>query len=170
MTALFVRSRAYFAALVSAAALMVALPAQAQELAPEHVALARQYIDLTDRGAVYEVMLVQVAIETMRTIIQQNPEIIDETDTAITETLTSYRERKGELLDQFARIYAQRFTMDELGEIVAFYSTPTGEKLAQVNAEISTDIQTVMQIFEANLQTEFFAAVRADLRSQGFEI
>ena len=170
MTAFIVRSRALFAALVSAAALSAALPAQAQELAPEHVAIAREYIDLTDRGAVYEVLLVETAIETMRVIIQQNPEIIDETDAAITATLTNYRERKGELLDQFARLYAQRFTMEELSEIVDFYSSPTGTKLAQINAEISTDVQTVLSLFSTNIKREFFASVRASLRSEGIEI
>jgi len=142
----------------------------AQELAPEHLALARRYIDLTDRIQIYEVTLVETGIETMRQIITQNPEIIDQTDAAITAVLDEYRGRKGELLDQFARVYAVRFTMDELQEIVDFYSTPTGEKLALANAEVNGDLQRVMAVFESNLKREFFAKVRAELREQGIQI
>lgn len=170
MNGILAQSRNFFAVLVSASALALASPAAAQEIAPEHLALARDYIDLTDRGSVYEVLLVETGIETMRLIVQQNPEIIEETNAAVITALESYRERKGELLDQFARLYAQRFDMDELGEIVAFYSTPTGEKLAQVNAEISRDVQTVVELFAVNLRQEFFATVRAELRGQGIDV
>ncbi|MNL74118.1 hypothetical protein D3C87_1996880 [compost metagenome] len=74
------------------------------------------------------------------------------------------------MLDQFARVYALRFTMDELQTIVTFYESPTGQKLAQANAEINTDLQRVMQVFTNNLQREFFAKVRAELRAQNVEI
>lgn len=170
MKDILAQSRICIAALMSALALSAAAPVIAQEIAPEHLAIAREYIDLTDRGSVYEVLLVETGIETMRLIVQQNPEIIEETNAAVISALEVYRERKGELLDQFARLYAQRFTMEELGEIVAFYSTPTGEKLAQVNAEINPDVQTVVELFSLNLRQEFFAAVRAELREQGIDV
>jgi hypothetical protein len=162
--------RKTLAILLAAGMVATAAPAMAQELAPEHLALAREYIDLTDRIQIYEVTLVETGIETMRQIITQNPEIIDETDAAITAVLDEYRGRKGELLDQFARVYAVRFTMDELQQIVDFYSTPTGEKLALANAEVNGDLQRVMAVFESNLKREFFAKVRAELREQGVQI
>lgn len=157
------------------AALMLgsaALPANAQqsELAPEHLALARQYVDLTDKGGLYEIALVTTGVETMRTILTQHPDLTEPLDTAITTTLTAYKERKGDLMDQFARLYALRFSMDELREIVAFYSSPTGTKLATVNTAIGEDMQVVLRIFENNLRIEFFAKVRAELRAAGHDI
>lgn len=140
---------------------------QAQELAPEHVALARQYVDLTDKASIYEIALVEVGIETMRTLLAQNPDKYEDVDAAITQTLEDYKARKGELMDQFARIYAQKLTMDELREIVAFYSTPTGQKLAVVSNSANADLQTVMNLFQINLRSEFFAQVRGKLRSSG---
>jgi uncharacterized protein len=142
----------------------------AQEVPPEQLALARKYVDLTDRSAVYETTLVEIAIGTMRQIVQQNPEIAEETNDAISKTLEEYKGRKGELLDQFARVYAVRFTIPELQEIVAFYESPVGQKLSQANAEVNTDLQRVMQVFTNNIRPEFFAKVRAELRTQGIEL
>jgi hypothetical protein len=139
----------------------------AQELAPEHLALARQYVDLTDKASVYEITLVEVGIETMRTLVAQAPDSYDVVDQAITKTLEAYKARKGELMDQFARIYAQRLSIDELREIVAFYETPTGQKLATVATAANTDLQTVINLFQINLRTEFFAQVRSELRAGG---
>ena len=170
MTGVMTRARALLAVALSAAMLVVAVPAMAQEVPPEQLALARKYIDLTDRAAVYEITLVEIGIGTMRQIVQQNPEIMDETDAAVGKVLEEYKERKGELLDQFARVYAVRFTVEELQEIVAFYETPTGQKLAQANTEVNSDLQAVLQVFTNNTRSEFFAKVRAELRAQGFEV
>lgn len=170
MTGLVERMRKILAVLLAAGMVATAAPALAQELAPEHLALARQYVDLTDRANVYEVTLVETGIQTMRQIVTQNPEIIDQTDAAIKTVLEEYRDRKGELLDQFARVYAMRFSMDELQEIVDFYSSPVGQKLAAANIEVNEDLQRVIAVFESNLNREFFAKVRAELREQGIEI
>ncbi|WP_108460285.1 DUF2059 domain-containing protein [Devosia naphthalenivorans] len=170
MTGLISRGKALLAVALSATILAVSAPAMAQEVPPEQLELARKYIDLTDRSAIYETTLVEIAIGTMRQIVQQNPEISEQTNTAISKILEEYKGRKGELLDQFARVYAVRFTIPELQEIVAFYESPTGKKLAAANAEVNIDLQRVMQVFTNNVRPEFFAKVRAELREQGIEL
>lgn len=148
----------------------LAAPAFAQEVAPEQLALARKYIDLTDNGAVFETTVVETGIETMRQIVTQNPELVEQTNEVIGDVIKEYNGRKGELLDQFARIYAIRFSMEELTTIVEFYESPTGQKLAQANSELNVDIRRVLQVYTNNLRTEFFAKVRAGLRAKGVEI
>ena len=170
MMGVFTRAKALFAVVLSATIIALAMPAIAQEVAPEHLALARKYVDLTDKSAIYETTLVETAIEAMKQIIQQNPEISTQTNDAISKVLEDYKGHKGDLLDQFARVYAIRFTMEELQTIVDFYSSPTGMKLAQANAEVNVDLQRVMEVFTANVKQEFFAKVRAELRSKGIEI
>lgn len=170
MTGVLTRAKALFAVVVSASIMALAMPAIAQEVAPEHLALARKYVDLTDRGAIYETTLVETAIESMRQIITQNPEISEQTNAAITKVLEEYKGKKGDLLDQFARVYAIRFSMEELQDIVGFYESPTGTKLAAANADVNTDLQRVMQVFNHNVKAEFFAKVRAELRAGGVEI
>ena len=161
---------AFVAAIGLAVSFSAALPVSAQELAPEHLALARKYVDLTDKSAVYEVTIVQAGINTMKQFIQQNPEISKQLDAAITATIDEYKGRKGELMDQFARVYAARLTMDELQKIVDFYSTPAGKKLAQVNFEANQDLAKVLQVFQNNLSVEFVAKVRARLKAEGIDV
>ncbi len=170
MTGVLKRSKALVAVALSVSMLALSAPAFAQEVAPEQLALARKYIDLTDRAAIYEITLVQTAMDTMRQIVQQNPELTEQADTAITKILDEYKGRKGELLDQFARVYAVRFTAEELQQIVTFYESPVGVKLSQANAEVNTDIQRVLTVFTNTLQQEFYAKVRAELRAQGVQL
>ncbi len=145
-------------------------PAISQELAPDHVALARKYVDLTDQASIYELSLLQSGINTMQTLVTQNPEIEDALDEAIGLTIKEYADDKDSLMNQFARVYASRFTMEELQQIVDFYETDVGRKLAENNAEINKELQAVLGVFEKNLRVEFFAKVRAKLREKGFDI
>jgi len=145
----------------------VAMPASAQEIAPDHLALARKYVDLTDQSSLFEVTLVETGIATMKQILQQNPEITTQVNAAITKVLESYKANKGELFDQFARVYAQRFTPEELQQIITFYESPTGAKLAKSNPDINKDLRTVLGVYTNNLQNEFFAKVRAELKANG---
>ncbi len=163
-------AKAVMGVVLTAGVLAMSAPAIAQEVAPEQLALARKYIDLTDRGAVFETTVVEMGIDTMRQIVTQNPEIIDQTNETIGEVIQEYNGRKGELLDQFARVYAMRFSMEELTQIVAFYESPTGQKLASANSEVNADIRRILQVYTNNLRTEFFAKVRANLRAKGVEI
>jgi hypothetical protein len=142
----------------------------AQELAPEHLALARKFVDLTDKAAIFEVALVQVGIDSLRTILATNPDKYDVVDAAVTKVLGVYKEKKGELMDQFARVYAQALTAEDLQAIIDFYGSPVGQKLADVQADSNDDLQTVMSLYQINLRTEFFAQVRAELRAQGLNI
>lgn len=145
------------------------VPAAAQEISPEHLALARKYVDLTDKANIYEAALIKTAIDTMSTITNQNPELVEQTNTAIEKTLAEYKDRKGDLMDQFARVYALNFSMEEMTAIVAFYDSPVGQKLTNANANLNEGMRTIMGIFEANLKREFFAKVRAELKAAGFD-
>ena len=173
MISLLKRASVVVVALLSLSLAAMSLPAMAQEteLAPERLDLARKYVALTDKSGIYEVALVETAVETMRTIITQNPELSEPVDKAITTTLETYRGRKNELLmDQFARVYALNFTMEELQQIVAFYESPVGAKLASANATLNDSLKTVMGVFETNLKSEFFAKVRAELKAAGYDV
>jgi hypothetical protein len=143
--------------------------AQTQEVSPEALALARKYIDLTDHGGIYETAIVRAGINTYQQLLPQNPTIAEPLNTAIETVIASYKDKKGDLFDQMARLYALTFSMEELQQIVDFYTTPAGQKLSKANAELNPSLQRIMNIFSVNLSKEFFAKVRAELKAKGID-
>jgi hypothetical protein len=144
-------------------------PAVAQEIAPETLALARKYVDLTDKAGIYEATLAQTAAQTSKLLSQQNPNITDKIDEAIIKILDEYKGKKDDLFNQFARVYATTFTQEELQAIVDFYSTPAGAKLADKALDINSGIRAVMQVYTYNFGTEFVTKVRTELKAQGYK-
>lgn len=147
----------------------VSLPAVGQEISPEHLALARKYLDLTDHSGVFEATVVQAGINTFKTLSATNPDITEALNKAITDTITEYKGHKGDLFDQMARVYALTFSPEELQQIVDFYGSPIGMKLSKANAELNSTMQRIMNVYSVNLSSEFFAKVRAALKKAGID-
>jgi hypothetical protein len=145
-------------------------PALAQEIPPEQLALARKYVDLTNKAGIYEAILVQTAAQTSKLFSQSNPEITNQIDDTIGQVLETYKGKNDELFNQFARVYAVEFTTQELAEIVAFYETPAGQKLADSAQTVNAGIRAVMQVYTNNFGTEFVTKVRAALKAQGYNL
>ena len=139
----------------------------AQEITPDQLALARKYVDLTDKVDIFGTTVAETAAQTLNQILKLNPGINKQATTAVTDVVKQYKGQRGELMDQVARIYAQNFTSDELQQYVTFYSSPAGQKLATTNFDINQELQRVMELFSINLKTEFYEKVRADLKAKG---
>jgi hypothetical protein len=147
-----------------------AAPAVSQEIPPEQLALARQYVDLTNKAQIFEAIAAMTASQTSKVLSQANPEIATQIDAQIEKSLEARRGKSDELFDQIARIYAVTFTTDELKQIVAFYGSPVGQKLADNAMSVNQDVGKVMQIYKSNFATEFVREVRAALKAAGYNV
>jgi hypothetical protein len=145
-------------------------PAVAQEIPPEQLALARKYVDLTNKAGLYEALLVQTAAQTSKLFSQSNPDITDKIDATIGQVLETYKGKNDDLFNQLARVYATTFTQEELQQIVDFYSTPTGQKLATQAMDINKGVAAVLKVYTYNLGTEFVTKVRNALKAQGVNL
>lgn len=158
------------AAVISLAMFAASAPAFAQEVSPDQLALARKYVDLTDKVDIFGTSIADIAARTLQTVLRLNPTLGGQATQAVTDVVNEYKQRRGDLLDQIARVYAQHFTSDELKQLVTFYSSPVGQKLATSNFEINQQLNKVMQLYQVNLSTEFYAKVRANLKAKGITL
>ncbi|MEO7223820.1 MAG: DUF2059 domain-containing protein [Devosia sp.] len=147
-----------------------AAPAVSQEIPPEQLALARKYVDLTNKAQIYEAIMAMTAEKTSQLLTQSNPEIATQINETIGKALQARRDKNDELFNQIARIYAVTYSTEELQQIVAFYETPAGQKLATNAMSVNQDVGKVMQIYTSNFGTEFVREVRAALKAAGFNV
>lgn len=149
---------------------LAAAPAKAQELSPEHIALARKYVDLTYRVAVFEQAVLSAGVDVSDTILRADPSLEEASNKAIGDAIAYFAKQKDEVLNQFARVYALQFTMDELEQMNAFYESDAGKKLSSLQAQISQNIVSLFTLYEDNMRQEMYARVRADLIAQGADL
>ncbi len=159
-------------ALFVAGSLAVAAPysANAQEITPEHLETAQKYVELTDTGKVYEVSLLNSIRRVAQALTRQSPESSETIATTARDVAQEYIDAGNPLYAQFARIYAIRFTPEELNEILAFYESDTGKKLLENNVGINRDLKAAVEVWENNFLIEYERKVKAALKEKGIEL
>ena len=164
------RSFALFLAALVIALSGALLPANAQELSPEHIAAARKYVDLSYKITSFEQSVIQAGIDVSDAILRADPTLEEQSDKAIGDAIGYFAEQKDDVLNQFARVYALQFSMDELAEMNAFYESPTGQKLASIQPKIDQSVVKLFTVYVENMRKEMYARVRADLNEQGADL
>ena len=162
--------------IAAAATLVLALgfgagaPALSQEISPEQLNLARKYVDLTNKAQIYEAVGAMTAQQTSQLLSQQNPELSTIIDETIGKVLETRRGKSDDLFNQIARVYALMYTAEELQQIVTFYESPVGQKLATNALQVNQDVSRIMQVYTHNFGTEFVREVKAELKALGYDV
>ncbi len=144
--------------------------AAAQEISPDHLAVARKLVDLQDHGATWERAVVNTAVEATRAFINDNPDLAKPISDTAEQVMASYRDQKSALFDQYARIYAVNYSVEELNELIAFYSSDIGQKWLKNTPEVNRALQLALTVYENNVSREFIAKMRASLAEQGYNL
>ena len=115
-----------------------AFPVLAQDAdEAQRKSVARELVVLTTADAVMGPMIDAVWPTLEQQIGATGPAIDAETMVALKETFsTELRETMESVLDDYAALYAENFTLDELNDVLAFYKSTSGVKLIEVQPKI----------------------------------
>src|SRR5688572_12367553 len=90
------------------------LPAAAQEISDSHLQAALRAFELSQTGEDYDVVLPTIADQVSTLLISQRPDLFQEIETAVMEVAIELVVRRADLNNDIARLWAQRFTEEEL--------------------------------------------------------
>jgi uncharacterized protein len=81
-----------------------------------------------------------------------------------------YATRSAELMNEVAKIYASRFTEQELKDALTFYKSPLGRKLVTEEPNILDQSMRTAQTWAEALSQEIIAKIRAEMKKRGHDI
>jgi len=138
--------------------------APAQDVDPEKLQLASQVVQASRSARTFDTLLPAVADETKMSFIRSNPQmqlgIVDVVD----RVALSLVERRPELDQMLARIWASAFETDELRTILEFYQTPAGAKLAQIQTRLISAQMDAAEQWGETISQEMMRQVTAELQ------
>lgn len=134
---------------------------------PENLAAARELV-ATMRATDQFRALLPTIVEGMKpAIVQGRPQIAKDFDAIMPIILNGAMQRLNKLADMLAEVYARNFTVDEIHDLIAFYKTPTGEKLLQRQAVIARQSMAAGQQFGQELVQEIQQQISDELKKRG---
>jgi hypothetical protein len=152
------------------AAVLFAIPAQAQAPDKQHIQAARSMMDKSGASRGFDDVVPSFLEESKRLFLQTRPEIAAELDQVSLAIAPDFLKRKEELLNSIAALYVRRFSVQELRQIEAFYNTPVGQKFVDLLPGILGQAREVSADWSAQLSEDIVTRMRAEMKKRGIDL
>ena len=144
--------------------------AEAQQPSPTAIAAAKELITVKGATALWDPLVPGVIEQAKSVFIQANPTLIKELNEVAVKLRAEYAPRSAEVVNDVAKLYASRFTEQELKDALNFYKSPLGRKLVVEEPNILDQSMRTAQTWAENLSQEVIAKMRAEMKKRGRDI
>jgi hypothetical protein len=145
-------------------------PQQPQQPSPTAIATAKELITVKGATALWEPLVPGVIEQAKSVFIQANPTLIKELNEVAVKLRAEYAPRSAEVVNDVAKLYASRFTEQELKDTLAFYKSPLGRKLLTEEPSILDQSMRNAQSWADRLSQEVIGKIRTEMKRRGHEI
>ncbi len=157
-------------------AIAVALPASAgaqdtaaggPEITNSHLQAAWRAVQALGADKDFNGALPDIAEQVQGILIQRRPDLYRQIAPIVNQVASELVVRRLDLNNDVARVWALAFTEDELNQITAFYTSPTGVKLAGVITQLQADTVQAFQDWYERLASEMLDRAVLAFQQQG---
>ncbi len=146
------------------------LAAHAQEPSASAVAAAKELVDLRGGAKMFDSVVPGVVEQAKAVFLQTNPALSKDLEDVAARLRADFAPRRAELTAEVARIYAQRFSEQEMKEAIAFYKTSLGRKIVTEEPIIIDQSFVRMQQWANRLSEEVLSRYRAEMKKKGHDL
>lgn len=157
------RPRQAFAALVTVALFAGVGMASAQDITEAHLKAARAAVTSIKATDSMDSILPQANQLLKVELIQKNPDLESEIVRITDEETLALAPRRGDLEKEVATAFARAFTEQELNEIAAFHSSPTGVKFLSDSPIVGREVGKAVEIWQLGIARDLSRAVGTKL-------
>jgi hypothetical protein len=145
-------------------------PFKAQAPDAARLAAAREMMEVAGVAKQFDELMPLLAQQLSQSFVAVAPEKADEIRQVFAQLPAKFIDRKGELIDQVAGLYAQELSVEELAAVSAFYKSPAGARLLVVQPQIARQSMALGQRWGAQIGREIEQEARKELKKRGIEL
>jgi hypothetical protein len=134
------------------------------------IATAKEVITVKGATALWEPIVPGVIEQAKSVFVQANPTLLKELNEVALKLRAEYAPRSAEVVNDVAKLYASRFTEQELKDTLAFYKSPLGKKLLAEEPSILDQSMRNAQGWADRLSQEVMGKIRTEMKRRGHEI
>jgi uncharacterized protein len=158
-------------AIAFAFALMtVVAPAHAQQPSAASIALAKEIIVAKGATSMYDPVIPNLIERTKGVLMQTNPMLGRDLNEVSAKLRAELAPRSAELVEDAAKLYAARFTEQELKTVLAFYKSPLGKKVITEEPAILNQSMSNVDTWIGKFANEVMSKFRAEMKKKGHDL
>lgn len=164
------RTRAVLVAAALLGLLAASLGVRAQDSDAARIAAAREMMDVAGVAKQFDEVMPLLAEQLSRGFVAVAPEKAAEIREVFSQLAVRFVDRKGELIEQIAALYAHHLTLEEIVGIVAFYKSAVGAKFMSVQPQVMRQSMMLGQRWGAQIGQEIEQEARKELKKRGIDL
>jgi hypothetical protein len=150
--------------------LVFSIPVRAQTPSASTIALAKELVILKGSTTMLDTIVPGVIETAKNMFLQTNPMYGKDLNDIAAQMRKDFEPKRDELITEVAKIYAERFTEQDIKDILAFYKTPVGKKML-VEEPASVDLSmTRTQVWANRFSEEVLNKMRAEMKKKGHDL
>ena len=142
----------------------------AAEVEPARLAAARDLLQATNTDAQFATVIPMMFGQLKQSMPTANPKMQQELDQVFEEVQKQFIERRSEVLDQIAVLYARKFTADEMKSLADFYRSPIGQKFIVAVPELTAEAMKMGNVWGRRIGVDAERKVREEMKKRGFDL
>jgi hypothetical protein len=159
-----------FAAALLVLALASIGPAAAQQPSAGALSAAKELLSVKGAMKIYDPLVNGIVERAKLVFLRTNPMLGKDLNEVAASLRSEYAARIGEVVNETARLYAVRFSEQELKDALAFYKSPVGRKLVAEEPGVAEQSMKWAGAWADKLSEEIVGRMRADMKKRGHEI
>jgi hypothetical protein len=144
--------------------------AGAQQPSAAAIATAKELVTVKGAKAMYDPLVAGIVEKAKGMFLQANPMLGKDLNEVAAKLRADLAPRGAEVLTETARLYAMRFTEQELKDALAFYKSPLGRKMLAEEPVIADQSMRSAASWADKLSEEVISKMRSEMRKRGHEI
>jgi uncharacterized protein len=137
---------------------------------PAAISIAKEIITLKGGAQMFDSVVPGVIETTKNQFIPTNPNLNKPLNDVAEKLRKDFDSKKGEVLNEVARVYARRFTEQELKELIAFYRTALGKKILVEEPAAIEDGLKRAQDWANDFSEQVIARMRNEMKKLGYDL
>jgi hypothetical protein len=152
------------------ALLVLPAPAGAQAPDAQRLAAARELMQIVGVAQQFDQVMPVLTQQLAQAFIAVAPDKADEIRDVFGQLAVKFVDRKGELIDQIAALYAEKLALEDLNAILGFYKSPSGVRFIAAQPDIMRQSMVLGQRWGTQLGREIEQQAREELKKRGIPL
>jgi uncharacterized protein len=134
------------------------------------VATARELVETKGGTAMFDPVIISVVEQTKAALLQTNPQLAKDLNDVAAQLRTEFAPKRDELMSYAAKLYADRFSEQELKDMLAFYKSPLGKKMTTVEPQVLDATFEYIQQWGGKVSEDVMNRFRAEMKKKGHNL
>jgi hypothetical protein len=133
----------------------------------QEIATARELLTLKRGDVVFKPIITGVVETVKNFFLPTNPQLSRELNEVALQLRKEYEIKQPELLNEVAKVYAEKFSEQELKALITFYKSPLGQKMVAEEPVIIDESMRRVQTWGDALSSKVMDRFREEMKKKG---